>query len=476
MPDTIMYQAPRVQKRGMKELFNARKNGQAPSFENAMSEFVQRHDQFAVDSQPGLIYSCGLFDLCGDNDLMSLVYGQDAPFIQWLTWQLTRYKVRKKYYISYIAPEGAAADAPTTGVVTDCCEPGESVEWGICDYELKGFGKYRRTSPIRCLTDLDQKLCEQQPIYTMDGVAITDDGMWDKLMGMRGIYQDLYRAVINGDGSQPGEFNGIKNLINDEYVNTDGERCTSMDSICIDWDGAPLSASAGATWNGEACPDGSSLLSVMEQVFRTIKDRIMMSSTLGTQNLDTNSGDIIILGPRACLRCLLDAFVCWSVCPGGQYNEVNLNTYEARNFRNSLQGGLYNMGSINFDNNTIHLMAHDWATTDADDPTNCTLYMLTGSVGSIPVLFGELYDMRAPAARSSSKDYTDGGRVLTWSSEDETCIRHSVEMMPRIVNEAPFLQAKFENVPCGNAAKTPSADPLAPNFPEQNPTVAPSNC
>jgi hypothetical protein len=61
-------------------------------------------------------------------------------------------------------------------------------------------------------------------------------------------------------------------------------------------------------------------------------------------------------------RTVLDAYTCWSVCPGRQYNETNLNTYEARTFRTELNGGPYGFGQITLDGDVIPIMGYDWAT------------------------------------------------------------------------------------------------------------------
>ena len=191
---------------------------------------------------------------------------------------------------------------------------------------------------------------------------ITDIREYDLRLLTEVMLQDLKEMVMTGNATSTGQFDGFQRLIKTGYTNSNGQRCELMDSIVIDWKSNDFNQGTGATRNGTAIvgASGFDLIDVLHAVFQQIRQRIAWAPALAAQNMGV--GDMIIMAPQFILRCLLDAFTCWSVCPGKQYNEANLNTYEARNYRRSLDGGMFGNGRIYLDGMEIPLLAYDWGT------------------------------------------------------------------------------------------------------------------
>jgi hypothetical protein len=164
------------------------------------------------------------------------------------------------------------------------------------------------------------------------------------------------------------------------------------------------------------------------------------------------------------VRCLLDAYTCWSVCDGQEYNEVAIQSYEARTFRTQLNGGMFGSGRIFLDGFEVPLIAYDWELIKG--PTLSDIYMLVGNVGSVKTLMGEFDDMRAVTSSFPEAGYfvTDGGRFLGWLDRDETCYTQTLEFRPRLVSWAPWLNARFQNVRCETPTGPLSPDPTATSF------------
>ncbi len=240
-----------------------------------------------------------------------------------------------------------------------------------------------------------------------------------------------------------------------------------MDSIIVDWNGNTLAGGAGITWNGAAIAATWDFIDVLLAVFRRIRQRISWAPALAAQGLRV--GDIVLMMPTFMTRCLLDSFTCWSVCA----NAV-IDTYEARQFRQQLNGGMFGDGRIYLDGFEIPLLAYDWGTING--PTTADIYLLTGRVGNIRTLNGQFNDMRSvPGSYPGGVEYayTDGGRILTWTNRDHTCVQQIVEMQPRILAWAPWAQARFQDVVCAQPGGPLSPDPLETSFfPETSFSVA----
>ncbi len=413
---------------------------------------------------------CGLFDMCADEDLMSLHFQGADPFLDWLGWISTNVCFVKKEFIAWQRPEQAGGVC-TGGYLGDPCENPNGVEWGKCDFTLEDFARLRRGGPVRDITKNDVRYCERQPRYRLDGTAVTDDREYDARVITEVLLQDLRRMVITGNATTPGQFDGLQRLVRSGYTNASGALCQMMDSIVINWNSNNMNGGAGVTWNGIAVAPTYNFVDVLLAAFRRVVQRIKWSPVLGAQPLGV--GNIVLMMPTFMTRCLLDAYTCWSVCPGVAFNEANLNTFEARTFRNDLNGGMFGSGRIFLDSFEIPLVAYDWGTING--PTTGDIYMLTGNIGNVKTLNGEYNDMNAvPRGYPEGTHFaTDGGRLLGWLVQDHTCAQQILEMQPRLLSWAPWSNTRFQDVVCNQPGGPMSPDPCDTSFfPMQSFSVA----
>jgi hypothetical protein len=421
-----------------------------------------------LSTLPTIYGCCGLFDLCSDQDLMSLSFEGTSKFMDWIGWERTNVCIIKKNFITWIRPEETAQHGRSHGYIADPCGESNGVEWGFCDFTLEDFGLLRRHGPERNATRTGSglKLCEIQPRYRLDGTPIVSDVEFDMRLATEAILQDLKRELIDGSILTTGQFDGLQALVKTGYHSSKGHHCRSMDSIVIDWNDRDFSGGAGITWNGKPVGNTYGFVDVLIAVVRQIKDRIRMAPALAAQPLSV--GDIIIMAPQHLLRCLLDAYTCWSVCPGDFSSGnllVTLNSYEGRRFRDSIMGGMFGDGKIFIDGFEIPLVAYEWnminAVTGHGD-----LYVLTGRVGNVKTISGQYLDLTGVPASypEAAYSYTDGGRLLTWLNRTQTCVSREVEMQPRLLMWAPWAQARFMDVGCDVIGKILSPDPWATSF------------
>lgn len=417
----------------------------------------------AVDDYPSLEGCCGLFDMCADQDLMSLSFSGQNKFLDWIGWERTNVCLIKKYFVTWVRPE-AYSGARSSGHISDPCGDSNGVDWGKCDFTLEDFGVLRRHGPVRNATQSGLKMCEAQPRYRLDGSPITNDAEYDMRLATEGIIQDLKRDIVSGSKLVTGSFDGLESLVKTGYTDSAGHICAMMNSIVIDWNSNDFDGGAGITWNGAAVAATFTFVDVLLAVVRNIRDRISHSPALDAMPL--TPGDMIILAPMATLRCILDAYTCWSVCPGVQYNETNMNTHEARTFRNGLNGGAFGYGKIYVDGFEIPLMAYEWGLQKGASLAD--IYVLTGRIGNMKLISGQYQDLSQTAADypEANYAYTDGGRMLTWVNKENTCVQREIEFHPRLLMWAPWAQARIQNVTCSGAGPVLSPDPWSDYYPE----------
>ena len=403
---------------------------------------------------------CGLFDMCSDRDLLSLSLEGQNKFLDWIGWEKTNVCLIKKNFITYVRPSGTTR---SNGYISDPCGASNGVEFGTCDFTLEDFGLLRRHGPERNATNIGMKYCEIQPRYRLDGSPISDDQEFDMRLAAESLLQDLKYQIFDGNKTTVGQFDGFNRLIKTGYTNSVGRFCRTMDSIIIDWNGNDFDGGAGVTWNGEAVGSSFNFIDVLMAAFRRILDRIRWAPALDAQPLST--GDIIFVAPTHILRCLLDSFTCWSVCPGASNKVVAIQSYEARKFRDSLNGGMFGEGRIWIDGHEIPLTSYNWGLTDTTTGVS-DAYLLTGRVGSVKTISGQYKDMSAvPAAYPDGPfRYTDGGRILTWLNNTQTCISREIQMEARILAWAPWAQVRFQDLVCDVPGGVLSPDPWDSSF------------
>lgn len=411
-----------------------------------MTEQIVRDVPQTLAVLPNTIYGpTGLFPICTDQDLMSLSYGSQNELLDWFGWEGTNTHLIQKNFITWVRPE-ASAGARTAGYLADPCGDSNGVDWGYADFVLKGFGRLRRHGPTRDATKINEKYCEIQPRYRLDGTPITDDDEYDMRITMESMMQDLKEMVVSGSSLTGGQFDGLERLVKTGYTTSTGKNADIMDSIVINWNANLLTATttSGVTWNGAAVGTSYKFVDVLLYAFRRLIDRIRFAPSLRTSPIQV--GDIVFVAPSHIIRQLLDAYTFWSIQPGVAYNEVNLQNYEARTFRNNLNGGMFGAGRIWIDGFEIPMMAYDWGLVKG--PTLSDAYILTRGVGNLKIWQGQYLDMRSvPSTYPESQySYTDGGRLLTWLERDGTCNRRQVEMQPRLFCMAPWAQIRIQNI------------------------------
>ena len=413
---------------------------------------------------------CGLFDMCADADLISLSMQGADQFLDWIGWESTDVCVIKKSFISWIRPEQSQG-ACTDGYLGDPCADPNGVEWGECDFTLEDFARLRREGPVRDVTMNDVRYCERQPRYRLDGSPITDSREFDAVVTAEVILQDLRRMVITGNDTTAGQFDGLENLVVTGYTNSSGRECEIMDSTVVDWNQNGMAGGAGITVNGTAIAATWNLVDVLLSVWRRTIQRLRLSPPLASR---LGQGvDVVLVLPTHLKDCLLDHYTCWSVCDGSQYNEVALQSYEARQFRRSLLGGRFGDGQITLDSTTIPLITYDWGTIKG--PTCGDMYLLVGAVGGLKLISGQYLDMRSVPNTYPGTDYwvSDGGRFLHWSEQDHTCVKEIEEIRPRILMWAPWAQTRFQDVCCASVFDPLSPDPCETSFfPESSFSIA----
>jgi hypothetical protein len=393
---------------------------------------------------------CALWTQTGDSDLLSLTI-PDEPFMSWLGWQLNDECTQVVKLLTYMGPDGASLGTQATGAAA-ACDPAAGVEFGTCEVLLPDKGRIKRAGPVRDLTENNRKPYNGYPIFTKDGVAITDEIMWSLALAGTALKQDLMRMVVIGNSATSNEFAGLQQLVNTGYKNMhDGSLCPAMDSLVLDWDNHDMSWAK----NGRHV-----LVDYLIDIVRRIRLRASWSS-LGR----IERGDMVLMMPSFLRDTLLDFFTCWSVCPGSQYNETNMNTFEARQFRQTLNGGQFNDGQIFVDGEPLPIIVYNYAPFSQAAPYfTGDMYILTRKLQSVPILYGQYIDMAKPASRFAEEagyghyKSTDGGRFLTYWKTDNECIQSTVVMRPNLYLAAPWAQARITDI---NALR-----PLAPVVPD----------
>lgn len=441
-------------------------NAEVRALNNGRTQ-VQRSGELAVSNAASPFGCCNFFDSCAD-EIMSLYYRpQSLRLLDYMGFNVSQDCLRALEFISYVRPEQTGG-ACTDGDISDPCADPHGIEWGGCTLTLEDFGRYGREAPVRDLFK-PTRYCKLRPRYMLDGSPVTSETLWDMTFAMDVALQDIRRDLILGTNGVGGQFDGLQ-----QWVNTglgDGSpNCAMLDSYVVNWNGNGMAGGAGITVNGVAAAAVFDMVQYLLDLYRNIRQRIMWSPLLSNQ--PRTVGDTIIVAPSFMIRCLLDFYTCWSVCPGQQYEEFNSDDIlKMREFRTQLNGGIFGDGRIFLDGHEIPLLAYDWGLING--PTTGDMYMLTGFVGNQRIWEGEhldanvvLQEIASGGGDAMSGGYSvhDGGRWLAKQDFDNTCSQIKLWMRPRIWCSAPWAQVRFQDVVCNTPTGPLSPDPCDTSF------------
>jgi len=430
---------------------------------------MRQRQTLSIESSPGTPYGCcGLFDLCSNEDILSLTLQGADPLLDWLGWTPSTVCEMRRNFITWQGPEGIAEGSPSPGYLADPCADPYSYEYGGCDWTVYDFGRLRRRGPVR-EANKPLRYCDNEPRWRLDGRRVTSEAEWDALFAAEALLQDIRRYTVTGNAGTAGLYDGFQQLIVDDYTDSGGRRCARMDSHVVDWNNNPMTGGAGITYNGIAVVGNPDIVDMLLDVFRRIRQLIKWTPRL---NRPLRVGDVILVMPTFMTRCLLDFYTCWSVCDGSQYNEVNKDSYQARQFRQGLMGGMFDYGKIYLDGFEIPLLGWDWDGM-ISGPTTGDMYMLTRGLGNVRTLYYEYLDMRTSETIGGKLQPMESGRFLKWMEGDHTCYEQLLEIKPRMIAWAPWTLSRFQDVVCQTPTPPMSPDPTQTSyFPETSFSIA----
>jgi len=408
---------------------------------------------------------CNYFDPCTDG-IMSLSYRGRLGLLDQLAFRPTDICYRSVEFITYVRPAQSQGQS-TPGYLSDPCAAPYSYE--ICTRKLtvEDFGRIGRAGPVREVAKQHVRYCVNRPRYRLDGTPVDSEVEWDMLFAMDAIIADMNRLVVTGNATTSGQFDGLQQWVSTKHGG-------SLNSYVVDWNSNGLSGGTGITVNGEAIPSGYDFIDVLETLFRNIRTRISWNPMLAQQQ--PVIGDFVLVLPTSAVPCVLDFFTCWRVCPGQEFAPAQLETYEARNFRDRLVAAdnplnVFGHGYITLDGVAIPLLAHDWGLING--PTTVDMYLLTMKLGALRIWEGEflnaqqaLDQMAGYLGNTASGRYftTDGGRVLAKVDTENLCMQIKLWQFPRLFCYAPWAQIRFQDVKCVSPVGYLSADPSETSF------------
>lgn len=414
----------------------------------------RRERSMTVGTQATPFGCCDFFDRCGDGDLMSLHFSGELPLLDWMGFNVSDICYRTMEFISFVRP-AYYQGTPTAGYLSDPCEDPHGIEYGSCKLTVEDFGRIGRLGPTRDIMK-PKKYCINDPVWRLDGTKVNDEREWDMKFVMDTIINDINELMVTGNAGVSGQFDGLQ-----RWVRT-GYDCSNLDSIVIDWNGNAMSGGAGMTWNGAPIAATYNFIDVLLAGYRRIIQRKSWSPRLRTQRI--NAGDMILVMPHSMIPCLLAHFTCWSVCDGSQYNEVALQSYEARAFYQGLLGGAFGNGQITLDGQIIPILGYDWNLING--PTTGDIYFLSGAFGATRIWEGEHLSASVAVNENPDQGYfqTDGGRALWRVDTENECRTMKGWIHPRLFCKAPWAQIRFQDVQCNTPGGFLSANPNDTSF------------
>lgn len=437
-----------------------------------MSDLIKRGDPITSITTTELYggTSSPLFDIGMERPLMSFsMLGNYHPILDFIGWTPSLFHRVHKGFISYAAADGAAASSPTAGAVADPCDPGNTIEFGKCDYLLDGYGRVRRKTPNR--TDDEDGLMYNDTIdlHRLNGTPITNEKEFDMFLTTSVIVQDLHRYLITGNKSTGGEFDGFEQLITYGYLDSGGASCSAMDSYVIDWAGLDMSNAVSDVngtqikINNVAVVDGTyNIYAMLEWVMRNIRIRLKFAPILQNR---LNLGEVVLMMPTSWIKPFLNVVTCYAHC-GGDF--AQMTTPFAQEFiRNLWSDGEDNAledAQVTIEGIPVIITGYDYELDNGDGTADW--YLLVKGNSGVPFMYGEYKDNAPTISGDRQGRYatTDGNMLLTWSTYDETCSYRVVQMQPRLQMPAPWAQVRIQNVPYEGVLTPQSSDPLSSNY------------
>lgn len=429
-------------------------------------------ESFKIDLPSNTMYGCtGLFNLCGPDDIIGLTM-QDDPLVLWMGFFEDRLCERFIKTLTYIDQEGTAAGQVSGTVYGAPCDDPPSSEKGTCEIVISDFGYLRACGEGVNVGMIGERKCDKQPTYTLpiEGVGmvrIDNDLDLETLAGAQVVKHELSRLLITGDRNTAYQFDGLDQLVNTDYVSTDGNVCDALDSVVVDWENDDL--------DGLVNGHGNIVLKVRD-IYRRIRWRITQAG-LG----QPAEGDMVLVMPSWMAWAFLDAWAYMSIYTGAQYNEVYRDNLALRDFRERHAQGLFGAGYITIDGFNLHIIAHDWMPITQAAPNFCSdIFILTRRVGGRRILFGQYMPADLGAASVAqvagfphfNVEAMQGGRALRWMKFDNACVQPCIMLRPRLWLEMPWAQGKITDVCVSQQFDPQSLDPQSDYFIDQDVEVA----
>ena len=390
----------------------------------------------AYVAAPGLnLYGGGLFSPCGDNEVLSALVTDDA-FASWLSWRRNNETRMIVKVFSWKGPEGAADQQPSEGYLTDKCAVGEGIEWGICEI-CYWKGEYERCGQDIAVTELDEKYCERYPVFRIDGSLVQNNAEWQASLAAQILKNDISQHLVIGNQATTFQFSGLENVVKTGWVDCRRNQvCTHVDSVVVDWGNASVSGIAA----------------LLQEVLGRLRLR---ARDMG----GFSDNDAIVMLRSEMRDCLVNEFACESPCGvGSAGNPVTNIVLDSRQARDRyLVGGQNGDGYIPVAGHPISFLVNDWLPVESCPGGGglsfvSDIYVLVRRVGNREVLYGVYHDMTEPVnivnSYGGTMQSTDGGRFLIRSRFDEACFQTCVRIKPALICEAPWCQARIENVCC----------------------------